>query len=69
MIELVDKDTKTAIRNILHLGQAWRFMPAIPAQEMEVGRSRSEAGPGKKNMRSYLKNKLKQKGLGTWLKQ
>jgi hypothetical protein len=39
-------------------------MPITPAiQELEVGRSQSEAGPGK-SVRSYLKQKLKAKGLG-----
>jgi hypothetical protein len=44
-------------------------MLAIPAtQEAEGGGSQSEAGLGKVSSRSYLKNKLKAKGWGRWLK-
>jgi hypothetical protein len=35
--------------------------------EAYVGGFQSKAGPGK-SMRSYLKNKLKAKGLEAWLK-
>jgi hypothetical protein len=43
-------------------------MPVIPAtQEAEVGGSQSKFAPGKIE-RPYLKNKLKQKELGVWLK-
>jgi hypothetical protein len=46
----------------------WWYMPIIPvAWKAEVGESWYEAGLGK-IWRPYLKNKLKAKGLGTWLK-
>jgi hypothetical protein len=35
--------------------------------EIEIGGLQSEASPGK-SIRPYLKNKLKQQGLGVWLK-
>jgi hypothetical protein len=42
----------------------WWYIPVIPAsQEVEVGESWSEAEPSK-NMRPYLKNKLKAKMSG-----
>jgi hypothetical protein len=44
----------------------WWLTPTIPAsQETEVGRLPSKADLG----RPYLKNKLKQKELGAWLKR
>jgi hypothetical protein len=44
-------------------------MPVIPATlEVEAGGSRFKAIPGKVSVKSYLKNKLKAKRLGTWLK-
>jgi hypothetical protein len=41
------------------------LIPAI--QEVEVGESQSKAGLGK-STRPYLKNKLKAKRTGLWLK-
>jgi hypothetical protein len=44
-------------------------MPIIPAtQEVEVGGSWSEDSLGK-NVKLYLKNELKAKGLWMWLKR
>jgi hypothetical protein len=47
----------------------YNFMPVIPATwEVEVGGSQSEASLWK-NVKPYLKNKLKKKKeIGTWLK-
>jgi hypothetical protein len=43
-------------------------MIIIPAtQEAETGRYWLEASPGKVVLTFHLKNKLKAKGLGTWL--
>jgi hypothetical protein len=48
--------------------QAWWYTPVIPVMKgVKVGRSWSEASSGKSE-RPYLKNKLKQKGLGVWPK-
>jgi hypothetical protein len=42
-------------------------MPIIsPTWEVEIGGSQSESGLDKSG-RSYVKNKLKAKGLGAWL--
>jgi hypothetical protein len=42
--------------------------PVIPAtQKVEAGTSQSEEGPSK-SVRPYLKNKLKQKGMGVWVR-
>jgi hypothetical protein len=43
-------------------------MSGVPAiWEAQIGRLRFRVSP-RKNMRPYLKNNLKQKGLDTWLK-
>jgi hypothetical protein len=43
-------------------------MPTVPATwEVKIEVSWSEANPSK-SKRPYLKNKLKAKGLGVWLK-
>jgi hypothetical protein len=44
-------------------------MPAVSVtQGAEKGGSRFEASQGKVSARPFLKNKLKLKGLGAWLK-
>jgi hypothetical protein len=43
-------------------------MPIILAWKVKTGGSPFENSPGKVSMRVYLKNKLKAKGLGEWLK-
>jgi hypothetical protein len=49
-------------------GWVWWCMSVIPAaQEEEVGGLQSEASQCK-SARPYLKNKLKEKGVGVWLK-
>jgi hypothetical protein len=46
----------------------WWYMPIIPATwKTDVGGSQPYASLGK-SARPYLKNKLKAKGLGWWLK-
>jgi hypothetical protein len=59
---LPHKKTKTKQKAV---GQELCFTSIIPvAQEVEVGRLKFEASLGKVNGRLYLKNKLKEKGLG-----
>jgi hypothetical protein len=38
-------------------------------QQVEVGGLRLDASPGKVSAKPYLKNNLKAKGLGSWLKK
>jgi hypothetical protein len=59
------KEKRKELTGYLKLGrgQAWWWMPVTPATlEAEVGGSPSETTPGK-STRSYLKKKLKTKGL------
>jgi hypothetical protein len=44
------------------------IIPAIAIQKAEVGGSQFKISPGKISVRTYLKNKLKAKGLGARLK-
>jgi hypothetical protein len=44
------------------LGQVWWCMSVIPATR-EVAVGESQPAPGKVSLRTYLKNKLKQKGM------
>jgi hypothetical protein len=47
----------------------WWYTPVIPATQVgEVGVSWFETNLGKGRARPYLKNKLKAKELGAWLK-
>jgi outer membrane receptor for ferrienterochelin and colicin len=47
----------------------WWCTPVIPAtQEVKTEGSKLEASLGQVSTRPYLKNKLKAKGLGVWLK-
>jgi hypothetical protein len=51
------------------LGQAWRHVTVILVYgATKIGEFHSEGSLGKVNMRLYLKNKPKAKGLEIWLK-